>query len=353
MPRPAEPRADIDWNSFHMEVNVHVESKWTSQTGTWSEPECVKDPYLRVHSLAPVLHYGQEVFEGLKALRDPDGNIRIFRPDFHASRLNHSSSLVSIPAISTEHFLRCVKLAVQANAEFAPPNHASAMLYIRPFVFGCGASIMLEPADEYLFCVSVLVVGAFHGVKPVDALILEDFDRAAPRGIGSGKVGGNYAPVMRWSKHARSQGFGVTLHLDSQTRTEIEEFSTSTFVGIRSLSGSITLCIPASRSILEGVTCDCIKQLAQSLGWKVECRSVKYEELSEFTEVMACGTAATILPIKSITRKSSGDKFSYCEDFEGFGPLTRKLLAMLQDIQKGYTEDTYGWLTDAFADVDL
>lgn len=133
---------------------------------------------------------------------------------------------------------------------------------------------MLEPADEYLFCVSVLVVGAFHGVKPVDALILEDFDRAAPRGIGSGKVGGNYAPVMRWSKHARSQGFGVTLHLDSQTRTEIEEFSTSTFIGIRSSSGSITLCIPASRSILEGVTCDCIKQLAQSLGWKVECRSV-------------------------------------------------------------------------------
>jgi branched-chain amino acid aminotransferase len=114
--------------------------------------------------------------------------------------------------------MRSVHLAVAKNAEFVPPNAVDGMLYIRPIVFGSGPRILLSPTDEYTFCVYVTPAAAYHGIQPLDALILEDFDRAAPRGTGSGKVGGNYAPVMKWADKAKSQGYALTLHLDSQTR---------------------------------------------------------------------------------------------------------------------------------------
>jgi branched-chain amino acid aminotransferase len=213
-----------------------------------------------------------------KAFRAPDGEIQIVRPKSHAARLNRSAALVSVQAVPEDHFLRCVQLAVGHNADLVPPHAANAMLYIRPFVFGSGPWFQLSPTDEYMFCVFVAPIMALHGVRPIDALILEEFDRAAPRGVGAGKVGGNYAPVMRWSEKARSEGFPITLHLDSQTRTEIEEFSTSAFVAIRSSSSGdnavTTVVVPNSTNIVESVTSDSILELARSLGWSVERRAV-------------------------------------------------------------------------------
>ncbi|GJN68108.1 hypothetical protein PLICBS_002151 [Purpureocillium lilacinum] len=294
-----------------------------------------------------------EAYEGLKAFRAPDGEIHVVRPDYHARRLIHSSSLVSIPPVPEELFLSCVNSAVGMNADIVPPHDAQGMLYIRPVVFGMGAWLRLEPPNEYLFCVFVTTAGAFHGSEPLDALILEDFDRAAPRGTGSGKVGGNYSPVIRWSQQAKQDGYDITLHLDSQTRTEIEEFSTSAFVGAHVDGEDITLVVPDTTNVVSSVTCDSVQQLAKSLGWTVEKRSVKYEELSCFSEVMACGTAVTLVSIKSITRKSTSDKFLYQSAAETMGPCAKQLSTLLHDIYKGKIEDEFGWCVKVQDPVSL
>jgi branched-chain amino acid aminotransferase len=196
--------------------------------------------------------------------------------------MRRSAESVSVQPVSEEHFLRCVHLAVGLNADLVPPHDANAMLYIRPFVFGSGPWFQLSPTDEYLFCVFVAPFAAYHGVKPLDALILDEFDRAATRGVGGGKVGGNYAPVMKWSEKAKKEGFPITLHLDSQTQTEIEEFSTSGFVGIHRTSDGesnrTTVVVPDSKNVVDSVTSDNIRQLARSLGWSVEERVVCFSK---------------------------------------------------------------------------
>ncbi|UNI16445.1 Branched-chain-amino-acid transaminase [Purpureocillium takamizusanense] len=342
---PPPPRAELDWEKTSAETHVHghIECRWTHETGSWSEPEFIHDPYLRVHGLSPVLHYGQEAYEGLKAFRAPGGDIHVVRPDYHARRLIQSSGLVSIPPVPEELFLSCVNLAVGMNADIVPPHDAQGMLYIRPVVFGMGAWLRLEPPNEYLFCVFVTTAGAFHGSEPLDALILEDFDRAAPRGTGSGKVGGNYSPVIRWSQQAKRDGYDITLHLDSQTRTEIEEFSTSAFVGTHVNGQNVTLVVPDTTNVVSSVTSDSVQQLAKSLGWAVEKRPIKYDELSTFSEVMACGTAVTLVSIRSITRKSTSDKFLYQSAAETMGPCAKQLSTLLHDIYRGKIADEFGW----------
>jgi branched-chain amino acid aminotransferase len=208
------------------------------------------------------------------AYRDPSGNINIFRPKQHASRLAHSASFVSIPAVPEDHFLRCVHDAVSLNAEFVPPHHTGATLYIRPVLFGSSAHLGLTPPQEYIFCVYVQPIAAYHGSEPLDALIMEDFDRAAPNGTGSAKVGGNYAPVIRWSDKARMDGYGITLHLDSKTQSEIEEFSTSGFLGVKVNGDACTLVVPDTKNVVQSITSDSCVAIAKSVGWEVEIRKV-------------------------------------------------------------------------------
>lgn len=325
-------------------VNGHIESQYSVKTGKWSEPRFVEDPFLRIHGLAPGLNYGQQAYEGIKAFRSPDDQIYIFRPSQNASRMAHSASFISIPAVPNEHFLKCVHLAVSLNAEYVPPHRTGAAMYIRPLLFGSSAQLGLNPPEEYTFCVYVLPVGVYHGVHPVDALILEQFDRAAPEGTGSAKVGGNYAPVLRWSEKARSQGFGITLHLDSRTRTVIDEFSTSGFVGVKEDGERFTIVVPDSKNAIESVTSDSVCEIAKSFGWKVERRPISYEELPSFSEIMAAGTAAALVPIKSITMQSKNDKFLYQNGSGEPGPACVKLLTTLKGIQQGKIKDTFGWL---------
>ena len=294
--------------------------------------------------MAPGLNYGQQVFEGIKAFRTPDDQIAIFRPSMNADRMAHSSGFVSVPPIPQSHFLRCCHLAVAINAEFVPPHETGASMYLRPLAFGSCAQLGLNPPEEYTFCVYVLPVGVYHGVHPVDALVLEDFDRAAPEGTGSAKLGGNYAPVLKWSEKASKEGFGITLHLDSKTRTEIDEFSTSGFVGVKKEGDNYTLAVPNSKSVIKSVTSESIQEIARSFGWKVECRPIKYEELPSFTEIMAAGTAAALVPIKSITMRSKNAKFTYLEGGNEPGPACIKLLTTLKGIQQGKIKDTFGWL---------
>lgn len=235
-------------------------------------------------------------------------------------------------------------MAVALNAEYVPPYETGAAMYVRPLLFGSSAQLGLSPPEEYTFCVFVLPVGVYHGSHPVDALVLEDFDRAAPEGTGSAKVGGNYAPVLRWSEKARNEGFGITLHLDSKTRTVIDEFSTSGFVGVRQEGDKFVVVVPDSKSVIDSVTSDSVCEIAKSLGWMVEKRPIPYEELPSFTEVMAAGTAAALVPIKSITMRSRNDKFLFQDGGDKPGPACVKLLTTLKGIQQGKIEDSFGWL---------
>jgi branched-chain amino acid aminotransferase len=295
--------------------------------------------------MAPGLNYGQQAYEGMKAFRRGDGNITIFRPDRNAVRMQRSADFISIPHVPEEHFLKCVELAVGANAEYVPPHETGAAMYIRPLIFGSGAQLGLTPGDEYTFVVFVMPTGVYHGVHAVDALILEDFDRAAPEGTGSAKVGGNYAPVLRHSQKAYAEKFGITLHLDSKTRTEIDEFSTSAFIGVRKDGQTTTLVTPDSKNVIDSVTAASVLEIAQKVyGYRVEKRRIPYAELKEFDEVFAAGTAAALVPIKSITMKSKNDKFDYNSGAdEAGGEVCRNLLKVLKGIQNGTAEDKFGW----------
>lgn len=295
--------------------------------------------------MAPGLNYGVQCYEGMKAFRQPDGNITIFRPDQNALRMQWSAQFISIPPVPEEHFIECVNLAVSMNAEFVPPHETGAAMYIRPLLFGSSAQLGLNPPDEYTFVVFVMPTGVYHGVHAVDALILEDFDRSAPEGTGSAKIGGNYAPVLRHSEKARNKGYGITLHLDSKTRSEIDEFSTSGFLGVRKDGDKTTIAIPDSKNVIKSVTAESACQIAKDMfGYNVEKRRIDYSELPQFTEVIAAGTAASLVPIKSITLESNGDKFEYpVNEKLDPGPVCSQLLTTLKGIQQGKVKDQFGW----------
>jgi len=232
--------------------------------------------------MAPALNYGIQAYEGLKAFRTPgDAAIQLFRPDRNALRLQRSADCVSIPRVPEDVFLAAVHAAVALNADFVPPHATGAAMYVRPQIYGSAAQLGLNPPDEYAFCVYVMPTGVYHGAHPVRAVILDDFDRAAPHGTGSYKVGGNYAPVLRWSERARQEGFGITLHLDSARHEEIDEFSTSGFIGaLVGAGGDVTLVVPDSQNVIESVTSDSVLELGKSFGWKVEKRPVRFHSAS-------------------------------------------------------------------------
>ncbi|KAI1873003.1 hypothetical protein JX265_004620 [Neoarthrinium moseri] len=368
-PFPPPPVNTIDWSNVGFkvrEVNGHVESHYSVKTGKWTPPQFVTDPFIRIHGMSPALNYGQQAYEGLKAFRTPSGDIQIFRPDRNAARMQHSAEFISIPPVPTELFLEAVKAAVALNAEYVPPHETGAAMYIRPQIYGSSAQLGLNPPEEYMFCVYVLPTGVYHGTHPVNCLILDDFDRAAPNGTGSAKVGGNYAPVLRWSDKARTQGYGITLHLDSATHSEVDEFSTSGFIGALTDGENVTLVVPDSKNVIDSVTAKSITEIGESFGWKVEKRSIKYTELPQFSEVMAAGTAAALVPIRSISRpfdpaspasissavkqhprlaaEKNQEKVTYIkEDQEDAGPICLKLLAQLKGIQLGKVKDEFGW----------
>ncbi|KAF4127024.1 branched-chain amino acid aminotransferase [Geosmithia morbida] len=373
---PPPPVDTIDWPNVGFkvrEVNGHIESTWTKSTGKWSPLRFVADPFMRIHGMAPALNYGQQAYEGLKAFRTPgDKSITIFRPDRNAVRMQHSADMVSIPRVPEATFVEACRAAVALNAEFVPPHETGAAMYIRPQIYGSSAQLGLSPPDEYTFAVFVIPTGVYHGAHPVQCLILDDFDRSAPNGTGSAKVGGNYAPVLRWSDAARNEGYGITLHLDSAHHREIDEFSTSGFIGaiVGADKDDVTLVVPDSRCVIESVTSDSILQIARSFGWKVEKRAIQYKELPNFSEVVAAGTAASLVPIRSITRRkvAQGDgvsvdstRVSKGEDGaetitylpkekEEPGPICERLLAQLKGIQLGKVEDAFGWRVEVSKD---
>lgn len=259
-----------------------------------------------------------------------------------------SVSYISIPPVPEEQFLSCLNMAVALNASYVPPHGSSGALYIRPIIFGTSATLAMASPDKYTFCVYVTPVGVAYGTGSIRALICEDYDRVAPEGTGPAKVGGNYSPMVRHIAKASASDYRIVLHLDSKTRTEIDEFSIAGFVGIKKNSdgdNSYTVIVPEPKRTIVSVTSESVCELAEDLGWKVERRTVKYDELPSFDEVLAVGTAGIMVPIKSITKESTSDEFSYGGGSDEPGPCCAKLLSTLRGIQQGKLEDRFGWCT--------
>lgn len=305
-----------------------------------------QEPYINLHIGATSLHYGQACFEGLKAFAHSDDSVYIFRPDENAKRMKSSCDRIMMEALPMERFLEAVNEAVRENIAYVPPYGSGGALYVRPLLFGSGPRIGLQPSDEYTFICLVTPVGDYYKgglAAPVDALIIEDFDRAAPQGVGSVKVAGNYAADLLPNMLSKKKGFPIGLYLDAKTQTTVEEFSTSNFVGIDNDKKKFVT--PKSGSVLPSITNKSLMTLAADEGLTVEARDVPVEELESFDEVLAVGTAVVVTPVGSITRfdvDGNEMKYQFGESKE-IGETTRRLYDMVRAIQNGEAEDKYGW----------
>ena len=334
------PKEGIDWANLGFgfsEVNCHIRYVW--RDGKWSEGEFIKKPEITMHIGASCLHYGQECFEGMKAFRQKDGKIVVFRPEENAKRMARTAERCVMPAVPVDMFVEAVDKVVRANEEYVPPYGTGGSLYIRPLLIGTGPQIGVAPAKEFTFMVIVMPVGAYYkgGLKPVRAVILDDWDRAAPLGMGDVKVGGNYAASLYAHEKAKRDGWPVELYLDAKTHQYVEEFSTSNFLGITKDGTYVT---PDSRSVLPSITNLSLMQCAEDLGWKVERRPIPYTDIKDFAEVAACGTAVVVTPVWEITR---GEDVIVISDKDVVGEHLQKLYETVQGIQYGVLEDVHGW----------
>ncbi len=335
---------ELDWSNLtfsYRPTACHVEYHW--KDGKWDEGELKEKPFVTLSIAAECLHYGQAAFEGLKAYRGEDGKIRVFRMEMNARRLMQSARRCCMAPVPEELFCQAVERVVRANAEWIPPYGTGATLYIRPLLFGSGPQIGVAPASEYTFIVLVVPVGAYYkgGLQAVRACIVDEYDRAAPRGTGNVKMAGNYAASLLSHEMARENGFAVDLYLDAAEHKYIEEFGSSNFIGITHDGKYVT---PSSHSVLPSITNNGLQQVAKDLGIPVEVRPIDFEkEIGTFAEVAACGTAVVITPVKEIVRLSTGEKFTIGSG-EGCGPVCQKLYDAYTAIQWGKAPDTHGWL---------
>lgn len=287
---------------------------------------------------ATSLHYGQTAFEGMKAYRTKSGHIQLFRPFDNARRFQDSCERLVMPAYPVDDFVDAVTKTVLANESFIPPYGDLSSLYIRPFMIGWGDNIGVKPASEYLFSIFVTPVGSYFEGKALD-MVTSDYDRAAPMGTGQAKVGGNYGSSLLAKKIAKDQGFADCIFLDPLTHTKIEEAGTANFFAITKDNKFIT---PKSNSILDGITKRSLIYIAKNmLNLKVEETDVFVDDLSNISEAAACGTAAVISPIASITHQGKKHTFPY---HEAMGPVTKQLYDILIGIQFGDIPDPDHWV---------
>eukprot|EP00566_Odontella_aurita_P010708 CAMPEP_0113596214 /NCGR_PEP_ID=MMETSP0015_2-20120614/40190_1 /TAXON_ID=2838 /ORGANISM="Odontella" /LENGTH=405 /DNA_ID=CAMNT_0000503661 /DNA_START=48 /DNA_END=1264 /DNA_ORIENTATION=+ /assembly_acc=CAM_ASM_000160 len=343
MGKPGTAELDTPWSELGFEfrqTKSHLKMTW--KDGEWGEPELVKEPYVNLHIGATALHYGQSCFEGLKAFAHEDDGVYIFRPDENAKRIRNSCERTMMPPVPADLFLKACNHVVKDNVAYVPPYGSGGALYLRPLLFGSGPRIGLQPADEYTFLVMVIPVGDYYKgglASPVDALIIEDFDRAAPRGVGNVKVAGNYAADLLPNMLGKKKGFPIGLYLDAATQTLVEEFSTSNFVGIENEAKKYIT--PASPSVLPSITNKSLMTIAEDEGFEVERRDVPVEEMKDFDEVMACGTAVVVTPI-GVGDEAGGGRDRDEVPVRG-GETTRRMYDRVRAIQLGEEEDKWGW----------
>ena len=333
--------SQIDWSSLgfgYVPTDYNVRCYF--RDGKWGEIEISSSETIEMHIAATCLHYGQEVFEGLKAFRGKDNKVRVFRPMENCRRIQESARGIMMEPITNEKFMEMVEMAVKLNERFIPPYGSGASLYIRPVEIGMTARVGVKPADEYCFIILVTPVGSYFksGFKPTNICIMREFDRVAPRGTGRWKVGGNYAASLQAGEKAHDMGYSAVLYLDPKEKKYLDECGPANFYAIKD-GAYIT---PASDSILPSITNDSLMQLAADMGLKVERRHIAVEEIPSFSEAAACGTAAVCSPVGEIDDIDTGEKHIISKDGKP-GPVTQRLYDTLNGIRLGEIEDTHNW----------
>lgn len=332
---------DIEWNNLgfsYIKTDYRYISYW--KDGQWDDGTLSEDNKVHISEGSTALHYGQTVFEGMKAYQTKDGSINLFRPDQNAERMQRSCRRLMMPAVPTDVFIEAVKKVVKANEHYIPPYGTGGSLYLRPYMIGVGDNIGVKPAEEYLFSIFCMPVGAYFkgGLTPTN-FIVSDYDRAAGNGTGAAKVGGNYGGSLLPGVEAHKRNFSDAIYLDPTTHTKIEEVGSANFFGITKDNKFVT---PVSPSILPSITKYSLLYLAKErLGLEVVEGDVFIEQLDEFEEAGACGTAAVISPIGGIQYK---DDFHVFYSETETGPVTKKLYEELTGIQYGDVEAPEGWI---------
>lgn len=332
---------NVDWSSLGFDYQkTNCNARYTFTNGKWSDMVITDDEYIKMHMSASCLHYGVELFEGLKAFRGIDGKVRLFRVEDNARRMQRSAERLCLPVPTTKMIIDACLEIIKRNEAFIPPYGTGASFYLRPVMFGTTAGLGVKPAKDALLVVYGSPVGAYFksGIKPILVAIDREQDRAAPRGTGDVKVGGNYAASIFSMENAHKLGYSNVLYLDAKEHKYIEECGAANFFGIK--NGKYVT--PKSPSILPSITNMSLRQLARDLGLMVEEREVPLEELGTFEECGACGTAAVISPIGKIFDMQTNQIYQYGEDV---GKTSMALYTLLQDIQYGRKEDKHNWCT--------
>lgn len=352
-PLPAAEREAILANpGFGRHFTDHmVTIKWTEGRG-WHDGQLVPYAPIPLDPATNVLHYAQEIFEGLKAYRRPDGSVATFRPDQNAQRFQRSARRLAMPELPVETFIEACDVLVQQDKDWVPAHGGEESLYLRPFMIATEVGLGVKPANEYLFLVIASPAGAYFpgGVKPVSIWVSEDRVRAVPGGMGDAKTGGNYAASLLAQAEAAAHGCDQVCYLDAVERQWVEELGGMNlyFVyGAASNEKPVIVTPTLTGSILEGVTRDSLLTLARDLGYETEEGRVSVDqwqrdaENGTLTEVFACGTAAVITPVGTVKRSTGAD---WKQTGGEPGEVTLKLRKALLDVQRGITQDEHGWM---------
>jgi branched-chain amino acid aminotransferase len=344
--RSAAEHADIIAEpGFGKHFTDHMVDICWSEHGGWHRPRVQAYGPIKLDPAAAVLHYAQEVFEGLKAYRHADGSIWSFRPEMNAERMKRSARRLALPELPTEYFIESLRQLIAVDSRWVP-SAPETSLYLRPFMFAKEAFLGVRPAAKVNYYVIASPAGAYFkgGVTPVSIWVSTDYSRAGKGGMGAAKTGGNYASSLVAQQEAYSHGCAQVLFLDSETGTYLEELGGMNVVFVYRDGRVVT---PDSPSILEGITRDSILQLAKDRGLKVEQRRVSIDEIREgvasgdIMEMFACGTAAVVTPIAAF----KADGYTIGDEDAPAGELTMSLRQELTDIQYGRKPDRHGWMT--------
>jgi len=333
---------------FGKHFTDHMVDICWSETGGWHRPRVQPYGPIALDPSAAVLHYGQEIFEGLKAYRHADGSIWSFRPDANARRLQRSAKRLALPELPVEHFLESLRQLIAVDGDWVP-SAPETSLYLRPFMFAKEAFLGVRPAHKVAYYVIASPAGAYFsgGVAPVSIWLTTTYSRAGKGGTGAAKTGGNYAASLVAQAEASEHGCQQVLFLDSVEGKYLEELGGMNVVLVKADG---TLITPHSDSILEGITRDSILQLGEDRGHRVERRRVTLDEWrdgvasGEVVEAFACGTAAVVTPIGLLKGVVDGEPFEIGSADAAPGELTMSLRQELTDIQYGRRPDTHGWM---------
>jgi len=328
-----------------------VLATWTDGQG-WHDAKVTAYGPLSLDPSAAVLHYAQEIFEGMKAYRHADGSVWTFRPEANAARFARSARRLALPELSEADFIESLKILVATDEKWVPAGDAGeASLYLRPFMFASEAFLGVRPAAEVTYCVICSPAGPYFagGLKPVSIWLSTDYTRAAPGGTGEAKCGGNYAASLAAQVQGIAKGCDQVAFLDAVEHRWVEELGGMNLFFVH---GDGTMVTPElTGTILEGVTRSSILQLAGDLGLSVQERRVSIQEWQDgarsgdLTEVFACGTAAVVTPVGRLAWDGGEVFIGDHATNAGVGPVTASVRQSLLDVQDGRAADSHGWLT--------